>query len=99
MFGGGNYGGKPSGVSKAATALAKAVGLGAAIMSAPLVFIKTKAPLYAYFFSYLNDADFALILAWLMNAIFFFVIFALVSMILSFILIWAVARFAAKTLG
>ncbi len=99
MFGNSSRAPGNGGISKAVSALGTAVGLGVAVMSAPLVFFKTKTWLYDYFIFYAKDADITLTLVWLMNAIFFFVIFGVVSMLLSFILIWILARFAAKTLG
>jgi len=97
MFG--NSSAKTGGVAKAVSALGTAVGIGVAIMSAPLVYARTSHWLHTYFFGYVKDTDITLIIVWLMQGIFFFVIFAAVSMILGFILIWILARFAAKTLG
>ena len=99
MFGNSNYGSKPGGVQKAVSALGTSIGLGCAVMAAPLVFARTKTPLTAYFLGYVKDGDITLILVWLMNGIFSFVIFAIISMLLSFALIWVLAKIASKTLG
>jgi hypothetical protein len=89
---------EPSGLYKGVDLLGKLVGAAAVILGTPLVYGATKYLLYAYLAQNWGR-DLAVYLMWAMGFIEAYLIYALVSFIVTAGVIWGLAKLAARGFG